>query len=139
MATVLWLIIDLSVIHYTVRPEVSKGVDRLMIGLRYLSPNGRFVANYGMLNSGMASCFTSQLAITNHLATLFWLLIDLSVIHYTVRPDVSKGVDLLVIGLRYLSPNGRFVANYGMLNSGMASVPPVVSSEGAADAAIQMV
>ncbi len=43
-------IIDLSVIHYTVRPEVSKGVDRLVIGLRYLSPNGRFVANYGMLN-----------------------------------------------------------------------------------------
>ena len=48
-------IIDLSVIHYTVRPEVSKGVDRLVIGLRYLSPNGRFVANYGMLNNWFRS------------------------------------------------------------------------------------
>jgi hypothetical protein len=42
--------IDLSVIHYTVHPEVLKGADRLVIGLRYLSPNGMFVTNYGMLN-----------------------------------------------------------------------------------------
>jgi hypothetical protein len=47
--------IDLSVIHYTVHPEELKGADRLVIGLRYLSPNGMFVTNYGMLNNSRAA------------------------------------------------------------------------------------
>jgi hypothetical protein len=45
-------IIEHSVIHYTVRPEVSKGKIRINPGLRYLSPNGAIVANYGTLNKG---------------------------------------------------------------------------------------
>lgn len=48
--------IDLSIIYYTVHPEVSKGVARLVIGLRYLSPNGMLVTNYGKLNNLGMQC-----------------------------------------------------------------------------------
>jgi hypothetical protein len=48
-------------------------------------------------------------------------------IHFTVRPDastssaqgtqsVSKGKTCINLGLRYLSPNGAIIANYGMLD-----------------------
>jgi hypothetical protein len=54
-------------IHFTVRPDastssaqgtqsVSKGKTCINLGLRYLSPNGAIVANYGMLDKFISTC-----------------------------------------------------------------------------------
>lgn len=61
------------------------------------------------------------------------LTIGRSVIHYTVRPDastssaqgtqsVSKGKTCINLGLRYLSPNGAIIANYGMLDKFISTI-----------------